>query len=76
METQEKTDLATYLEGLGLSMTDRTYAQMTEREFGDELGWNSDTHASHRLLKSLNARYERLIGSETLLNEIYEKVSA
>jgi hypothetical protein len=56
--------------------SDRIYAQMDVQEFGDEFGWNKDTIKTHRLLVSLNARYEKLIGSTELLDEIYDKVSA
>lgn len=56
--------------------SDRNIAAMSLNEFGDEFGWDKNTTKTHRHLKNLNARYERLIGSPALLDEIYEKVTA
>ena len=55
---------------------DRTYARMTLDEFGDEFGWDKNTTRTHRHLVSQNENYEWLIGDDSLLDEIYEKVSA
>lgn len=131
METQEKTNFALYLEGLGLKMTakadyndyakgwalntnhyrvtlsregrtmrfwfyqgygikheptlegvieclasDRTFTSYTLKEYGDELGWDSETASTYRHLINLNARYERVIGDTSTLDEIYEKATA
>lgn len=56
--------------------SDRTFAHYSLDDFGDEMGWNSGTTKTYRLLKSLNARYERLIGSDEVLDKIYELVVA
>ena len=56
--------------------TDRTYAQMSLDEFGDEFGWDKNTTRTHRHLVAQNEDYERLIGDDSLLDEIYEKVTA
>ena len=55
--------------------TDRTCARMTLDEFGDEFGWDKNTTKTHRHLVSQNEDYERLIGDDSLLDEIYEKVA-
>jgi hypothetical protein len=55
---------------------DRTYAQMTVEEFGDELGWDRNTLKTHNLIVALNKDYERVIGDQSLMDEIYKKVSA
>jgi hypothetical protein len=55
---------------------DRTYAQMTLKEYGREFGWSEDTVATHESVVSQNEKYERLIDDEDLLEKIYEKVTA
>ena len=56
--------------------SDYTFAQYTLDEYGDEFGWDKETINTYKQLKSLNNRYEKLIGDTELLNKIYEKVTA
>lgn len=55
--------------------SDRSCAQMSLDEFGDEFGWDKNTTRTHRHLVAQNEDYERLIGNDLLLDEIYEKVT-
>lgn len=52
--------------------SDRFYSQYTLQEFGDNLGWDIDTISNYRAVSNLNKRYERLIGSDEILNKIAE----
>lgn len=70
---EEEPTLERVIECLAL---DRTYAQMTLKEYGREFGWSEDTIATHESVVSQNEKYEELIGDEDLLEEIYEKVTA
>jgi len=65
------------LEGVVETLSsDRSLAQMSLDEFGGEFGWDKNTHKNHRHLLNLNRRYERVIGDDSLLDEIYERVTA
>lgn len=56
---------------------DRTYATQTVEDFADELGYEwREARAIHKQLVSLNTRYEKVVGSESLCDEIYERVCA
>ena len=65
-------DLAGVVETLA---SDRWYGLQTLDDFGDEMGWNKDTIKTHRQIVSLTRRYERLIGSPALLDEIDNKIN-
>lgn len=66
-------DLAGVVESLA---SDRAFCSMSLDEFGDEMGWNKDTLKTYRLMMSLIRRYERVIGSKELLDQINDLIYA
>lgn len=44
-------------------------------EFGDEFGWNSETHKIYRFVRRLGQRYADLIGDSDIRQEIAELAS-
>lgn len=59
--------LASVIESLN---SDRLCATYTLQEFGDQFGWDSNTLPTYRLLQDLNKRYERVIGHDSILENI------
>lgn len=53
---------------------DRSYANDTFEEFIANCGYDEDSVRTYRTIVDLNKRFERVIGSDTLLDEITEKV--